>query len=74
MCYLNYIPPTITQYENLFDFLNGANIGYVNLNVLGDFNTPDIDWSTLSGFSPDFAILFLTQSYLNLSTVLLKTS
>ena len=52
VCCLTYIPPTITQYENLFDFLNGAIIGSVNLIVLGDFNTPDIDWNTLSDFSP----------------------
>ena len=54
VCCLTYIPPnsSITQYENLFNFLNSTNIGSVNLIVLGDFNTPDIDWNTLSGVSP----------------------
>ena len=54
VCCLTYIPPnsSITQYENLFNFLNSTNIGSVNLIILGDFNIPDIDWNTLSGFSP----------------------
>ena len=45
VCCLTYIPPnsSITQYENLFNFLNSTNIGSVNLIVLGDFNIPDID-------------------------------
>ena len=54
VCCLIYIPPnsSITQYENLFNFLNSTNIDSVNLIVLGDFNIPDIDWNTLSGFPP----------------------
>ena len=54
VCCLIYIPPnslSVTQYENLFNFLNSTNIGSINLIVLGDFNTPDIDWNTLSGVS-----------------------
>ena len=54
VCCLTYMPPnsSITHYENLFSFLNNANISSTNLILLGDFNIPDIDWNTLSGVSP----------------------
>ena len=54
VCCFTYIPPNsnITPYENLFVFLNSANIISANLNLLGDFNIPDINWNTLPGVSP----------------------
>ena len=76
VCCLTYIPlnSSITQYENLFNFLNSTNIGSVNLIVLGTLIPQTLigtHYLVFLQFLVNFGILFLIQSYLNLSTVLL---
>ena len=52
VCCLTCSYSNIIPYENLFVFLNSANISSANLILFGDFNTPDVNWNTLSGVSP----------------------
>ena len=70
-----YVPPNSDThyYSHLLDYLTNLTLAY-NVFLLGDFNTPDINWATLSGqstFSQSFCA-FIFESNLIASPTHIK--